>query len=115
MMFIAVRGTVDGSSGKRERLMRTAFLIVGLFVSTGLGSALGSQSAPAPAGSAITPSAGEKLICRKQVETGSLVKGKKTCMTGAEWAKVGDAARDGGQYLLEQNEGKPSCNGQSGC
>lgn len=65
-----------------------------------------AASAPAPAQAA--PAEPEKLICRKQIETGSLVRGKKTCMTRTEWAKVGDAARDGSQYLLEQNEGRPA-------
>lgn len=96
--------------------MRTTYFLVGCFMAAGAAPATASQAASAPPTAASTPAVptGEKLICRKQIETGSLVRGKKTCMTRAEWAKVGDAARDGGQYLLEQNEGKPACQG-GGC
>lgn len=36
----------------------------------------------------------EKKICRKQIETGSLVKGKKICYTARQWQKLADASRD---------------------
>ena len=90
--------------------MRASSLLLAGFLGFSLPAA--AQTAPAAdtasAAAAPAPATTEKLICRKQVETGSLVKGKRTCMTRSEWAKVADAARDGGQYLLEQNEGKPS-------
>lgn len=96
--------------------MRIAFLLMGLVLVAGLAVAAPSETVGTVASNpSVTPPQGEKLICRKQIETGSLVRGKKTCLTRAEWAKIGDAARDGGQYLLEQNEGKPSCDGASSC
>lgn len=36
----------------------------------------------------------EKKICRKQIETGSLIKGKKICYTAKQWQKLSDDARD---------------------
>lgn len=74
-----------------------------------------AQTAAAPAQAAaaaapVEPAQKEKLICRKTVETGSLVRGKKTCMTAAEWAKVGDAAREGAQKIIDDNTGRPTAN-----
>jgi hypothetical protein len=36
----------------------------------------------------------EKKVCRKQIETGSLIKGKKVCYTAKQWQKMADDARD---------------------
>lgn len=80
--------------------------ILGLSLPAAAQTAAASDTAAAAAAPA--PETTEKLICRKQVETGSLVKGKRTCMTRSEWAKVADAAREGGQYLVDQNTGRPS-------
>lgn len=35
----------------------------------------------------------EKIVCKRLVETGSLVKGKRTCKTQAAWDRYGEAAR----------------------
>ncbi len=46
---------------------------------------------------AATPTADkpeEKKICRKQIETGSLIKGKKMCFTAKQWQQLSDNARD---------------------
>lgn len=50
------------------------------------------------------------MICRRDVQIGSLVRGKKTCRTKAEWDQIGLAAREGAQYLVDQNAGRPSGN-----
>jgi hypothetical protein len=36
----------------------------------------------------------EKKICRREIETGSLIKGKKICYTAKQWQKLADANRD---------------------
>ncbi|NNM78156.1 hypothetical protein HJG53_14755 [Sphingomonas sp. ID1715] len=36
----------------------------------------------------------ERKICRKQIETGSLIKGKKVCFTAKQWQKLADANRE---------------------
>jgi hypothetical protein len=35
----------------------------------------------------------ERKICKKEIETGSLVKGRKICMTAREWARAMDEAQ----------------------
>jgi len=36
----------------------------------------------------------EKKICHKEIETGSLIKGRKICRTVKEWQKISDANRE---------------------
>lgn len=50
----------------------------------------------------------DKKICRKQIETGSLVKGKKICYTARQWQKLADASRDD----VERTVGMGSQSGQ---
>ncbi len=51
--------------------------------------------AAAPEASATPPAKPEeKRICRKQIETGSLIKGKKLCYTSKQWQQLADNARD---------------------
>ena len=50
-------------------------------------------STPGAPPEAVTPKPEEKKICRKQVETGSLIKGKKICYTAKQWQKIADANR----------------------
>lgn len=35
----------------------------------------------------------ERKICRRDIETGSLIKGKKICMTAKQWQKISDDNR----------------------
>jgi len=35
----------------------------------------------------------ERKICKKEIETGSLVKGRKICMTAREWARATEDAQ----------------------
>ena len=49
----------------------------------------------------------ERKICRKDIETGSLIKGKKICMTAKQWQKLADANRD-------EMESRASSGSQSG-
>ena len=61
----------------------------------------------APAQPSATPTE-EKKICRKQIETGSLIKGKKICYTSKQWSKLADAARE----EVERTAGMGSQSGQ---
>lgn len=51
------------------------------------------DAAATPAAAPQQP-AEEKKICRREVETGSLIKGKKICYTAKQWQKLADAHRD---------------------
>jgi hypothetical protein len=52
-------------------------------------------AAPESASSAEQPAGKpeEKKICRKQIETGSLIKGKKLCYTARQWQQIADNNR----------------------
>ncbi len=77
-----------------------------LAVATGLLLASAPEPAPTPQPAAEQPA--EKKICRKQIETGSLIKGKKVCFTSKQWQKLADNARDD----VERTAGMGSQSGQ---
>ena len=69
-----------------------------------------------------TPSTGtsastddQKLICRKTLETGSLVKRNKQCFTKAEWDKIYVAQREGNTKLIDGLSGRCGQSGGEGC
>lgn len=62
-----------------------------LAVVTGLLLAGAPEAAPTTAAAADKPE--EKMVCRREVETGSLIKGKRICMTAKQWQKIADANR----------------------
>jgi hypothetical protein len=70
-----------------------------------LAAAPENATAETPAPPAEKPA--EKKICRRDIETGSLIKGKKICMTAKQWQKVSDASRD-------EIESRTSSGSQSG-
>jgi hypothetical protein len=51
------------------------------------------------------PPAKERRICRKIVDTGSLVRGKRECRTAAEWNNLANAARLGSEDIIQRNAG----------
>lgn len=66
-------------------------------------------SSPSPAtNQPATEKQEERKICRREVETGSLIKGKKVCMTAKQWEKIADANRD----ELERTSSMGSKSGQ---
>lgn len=77
--------------------------------------AAATLGAPAPASEppvALPPA--EKMICKSQLQTGSLVARKKLCLTRAQWKYLNEqnesAARrmvEDGQSRLEGNPGGP--------
>ena len=71
-------------------------------------------SAPAaptpPAIAAAEPDRMQQMVCRKDKETGSLVKTKKTCHTRAQWAYIDDVNQSAGRDLVDNNRGRPSGN-----
>ena len=72
---------------------------------TGILLAAAPDAAETPAASADQPA--EKKICRREIETGSLIKGKKICYTAKQWQKLSDATRD-------EMESRASSGSQSG-
>lgn len=43
----------------------------------------------------------EKIVCKRLVETGSLVRGTRTCKTQAAWDRDGEAARKQVQQIQD--------------
>jgi hypothetical protein len=58
-------------------------------------------SAPASTPRSAVPP--DKMICRKQLETGTLAKFTKTCMTKAEWDRLRDKSQALGENLRDRN------------
>ena len=49
-----------------------------------------------------------RVICRRSVDTGSLVKGRRQCFTRAQWDRIAEAAQKNATQLQENNRGRPS-------
>lgn len=64
-------------------------LVTGLLLAAAPDAAATPETATAPA-----EQPAEKKICRREIETGSLIKGKKICYTAKQWQKISDATRD---------------------
>jgi hypothetical protein len=45
----------------------------------------------------------EKMVCKRTTETGSLIKGKKVCLTRREWYKLSENGRAMGHQMQERN------------
>ncbi len=57
-------------------------------------------------GDAVDPQpAKEKMICKRTVDTGSLVRGKRECRSRADWDRIAEAARAGGQDIVDRSAG----------
>jgi hypothetical protein len=51
-----------------------------------------------------------ELVCRRRLETGSLVKAKKTCLTREQWAYLDAEHQRMGRDFVVNNMGRPSGN-----
>ena len=79
--------------------------LVALYASLAVGSIM--LAAPAEAASAEKTNAnGEKLVCKKFLETGSLVRKTKQCHTPREWDRIADSQRTGATKLVDQLSGR---------
>jgi hypothetical protein len=45
----------------------------------------------------------EKIVCKRTLETGSLVKGKKVCLSKRQWNRVAEDGRAIGQEMQDSN------------
>ena len=80
-------------------------MLLGIVTSLLLASA--PEAAATPAAAPQQP-AEEKKVCRREVETGSLIKGKKICYTAKQWQKIADDNRD----EIERNSSMGSQSGK---
>lgn len=70
-----------------------------------LAAAAGSLLIGTPAlasGSAITDTSADdnRIICKKVLETGSLVRKNKQCFTQSEWDRIAESQRQGAERLV---------------
>lgn len=70
---------------------------------------------PAPAERSVGNSDPDKIICRKTLETGSLVRKNKQCFTRAEWDKIYAANREGNEKTRNQLSSGMNCMVGGGC
>jgi len=75
---------------------------VAFFVATMLAEA----ATPAP--TAAVPNPQDKIICKRFLETGSLVKATKICHKRSEWARIVDANRSNAEDLQTAKNGLQS-------
>lgn len=94
-----------GLSWNRESEMSVKIAVVAA-VALGV-----TAAAPAVAGEAEKAAASaeeNKLICKKILETGSLVRKRKQCFTKAEWAEIAESQRRGATKMIDELQTRPS-------
>lgn len=58
---------------------------------------------PAFAAPTLAEQPADKMICKKSVETGTLARVTKTCLSKAEWQRLRDKSQALGQSLRDRN------------
>lgn len=75
-------------------------------------AALAQADAPAPAEPA---AAKERLICKTEGETGSLIRAKKRCYTAEQWDLIANQHRNNALAIQENNAGRSACPAGASC
>ena len=65
---------------------------------------------PQPDAAAAQAERGKEIVCRKEKETGSLVKSKKTCHSRAQWAYIDDTNQQFSRTMADDMRTKPAGN-----
>jgi hypothetical protein len=50
----------------------------------------------------------DRLVCRRSVDTGSLVKGRRTCLTRAQWERQAERQQKAAIDIQEKMRGRPT-------
>lgn len=74
----------------------------------GSASLAGSAFAADPAPTTPAASDANKVICKKTLETGSLVRKTKQCFTKAEWDMIAEVQRRGNEKMVDGLSTRPS-------
>jgi hypothetical protein len=74
-----------------------------------------ADTAPATAARTVGNADPDKIICRKTLETGSLVRKKKECYTQAQWDQIYAAHREGNTKTRDQLSSGFNCMVGGGC
>lgn len=65
-----------------------------------------AQAPALPATTSIAPAAAapkERMVCRREIVTGSLVRSAKKCMKASDWDRVADVAQENSHDLVGRN------------
>lgn len=73
-------------------------LVIGLALGSLLAAGPGLAAEPAPAKRPADP---DRLICKRSVETGSLVARVKACHTRKDWDRIADSQQSGARKVVE--------------
>ncbi|OYU13875.1 MAG: hypothetical protein CFE37_13845 [Alphaproteobacteria bacterium PA4] len=74
----------------------------------GIAPARAADQAPAAPAAAVDPL--DQMVCRKDKETGSLVKTKKTCHTRRQWAYIDETNSKFARDLADDTRTRPAGN-----
>ena len=81
-------------------------VVLGPFACVSLSGAVAAADPNAATAAPAASADDQRIICRKTLETGSLVKRNKQCFTKAEWDKVYAAQREGNQKMFDGLSGR---------
>ncbi len=92
--------------------MRSELVLIGLAIAATLATPASAAETPATPAATVTatPDPMQQMVCRKDLETGSLVRTKKTCHTKAQWAYIDDVNQNDSRKLVEDNMTRPAGN-----
>ena len=78
----------------------------------GLAGAAGAQQPPTapPATAAAAADPMDKMVCRRQAETGSLVRAKRECHTRRQWAYLDEQNQTAARNLVDDTRSRPNGN-----
>ena len=88
--------------------MRTILTIFAGVATSIVLSAMAAAAEPATPTASVDPA--QQTVCRKDLETGSLVRSKRTCHTRAQWAFIDDENQRFSRKLVEDSTSKPGGN-----
>ncbi len=93
-------------------MARIAVYLATAMFTLGISSAAAAADPAPPAPAAVTPASDsdQRMICRRDLETGSLVKIKKTCHTREQWRYIDDVNGRTARDLVEAGTGRPAGN-----
>ncbi len=79
-----------------------------------------SQAAPAAPEAPATNTAAkqddkDRMICRTEVETGSLIRSRKRCLTAGQWEQIALQHRNQAISIQENNAGRSMCPAGASC
>jgi len=85
-------------------MIRCCFAV--LLATAALAPAAAQAPAAAPAAAAPVDKS-QEVVCKREKETGSLVKAKRTCLTRQQWAYVQDANQQVARQLNDSTMSRP--------